>query len=178
MQKLFWVDLEMTGLDPEVNVIIEFASIVTDWDFNEISCMEAVVYQPQSEIDKMDEWNQRTHGESGLIAKIPSGIPLPKLESQVLEELKSNFGEERPVLAGNSIHQDRKFIDRYMPRLSNALHYRMLDVSALKIVFQNRYAKSFKKETRHRALDDIRESISELKYYLSFIEAPGEELSS
>jgi len=175
MKKLFWVDLEMTGLSPQEHVIIEFASIITDMDWNILDEMQEVIFQPQAELDKMDEWCRNTHGASGLTERIPSGILLEKLESRVLEKLDTFFGEDSPVLAGNSIHQDRRFIDRHMPRLSRRLHYRMLDVSSFKIIFADKYGCSYQKKGAHRALDDIVESIEELKYYLNYISMPDPE---
>ena len=170
MRKIFWVDLEMTGLDPTRHVIIEFASIITDWELNILESMEQVVYQPPEELAKMDSWCVQTHGESGLITKIPHGIPIEQLEQTLIKRLPEIFGDERPMLAGNSIHQDRKFIDRHMPHLSKMLHYRMLDVSAWKIVFSNKFGKVYSKKGGHRALGDIQDSIEELKYYLGYIQ--------
>lgn len=164
-----WVDLEMTGLDPVENKIIEFAAVVTDADFNPVSRYHAVVHQPQAELDKMDEWNQSTHRASGLLDKIPGGKRLTEVDDDIVTLIQNHFPDDRPVLCGNSIHQDRKFIDRYMPRLRDALHYRMVDVSSFKEVFRNLYGTNFKKAELHRAEDDIQASINELKYYLSFV---------
>lgn len=166
-----WVDLEMTGLDPIENKIIEFAAVVTDADFNPLTRYHAVVFQPQAELDKMDEWNQETHGSSGLLAKIADGKALATVDQEITKLIQDCFQDERPVLCGNSIHQDRKFIDRYMPLLRDALHYRMVDVSSFKEVFRNLYGTNFKKADLHRAEDDIQASINELKYYLSFVKA-------
>lgn len=175
MQKIFWADLEMTGLDVVENKIIECAGIVTDLAMNTLDSFETVVFQPPEELAKMDEWNVRTHGESGLLARIPQGKPLDVVEEEVLVFLKQHFSEDdRPVLAGNSIHQDRKFIDRYMPRLSEFLHYRMIDVSAFKQIFNHLYGIKMAKSERHRALEDITESIAELQYYLRYIKVPEE----
>ena len=171
MEKLFWVDLEMTGLDVEREVIIEVAAIVTDLDMNEIDTYECVVKQPQKYIDAMDEWNTKHHTDSGLVAKIPSGKDPETVENELIAMIDKHFDSEtRPVLAGNSISQDRKFIDRYMKRLSDRLHYRLLDVTGWKVIFENIYKKKFEKKDAHRALDDIRESIGELKYYMEFIQ--------
>lgn len=173
MEYIFWVDLEMTGLDPEVHQIIEFAGIITDLSFTELATIHHVVFQPKDELDKMDEWNQRTHSDSGLLAEIPSGRPLAEVEGDALRLLTTYFPEGGAVLAGNSIHQDRKFIDRYMPELSKQLHYRMLDVSSFKQVFKFIYNLPFEKDNSHRALDDIRASIRELQFYQTFIRIPA-----
>ena len=172
MQKLFWVDLEMTGLNVETEVIIEVAAIVTDLDFTELACFETAVKQPQSYLDNMDAWNTEHHGASGLTAKVPQGMPPESVEDELIKLIQTHFPDpkDRPVLAGNSIGQDRVFINKHMPRLAALLHYRMLDVSSWKIIFNNKYNFKHDKQGKHRALDDIRESISELKAYLKFIQ--------
>ncbi len=175
MEKIFWIDLEMTGLDVVENVIIEFAGIVTDVQLEELGQFHTIVFQPQEELDKMDEWNQKTHGGSGLLGNIPNGKPLDVVETELLDFLADHFTSGEVVIAGNSIHQDRKFIDRYMPRLAAFLHYRMLDVSSFKLVFKDMYKVHFAKGNSHRALDDINESISELKHYMGYIKVSPEE---
>lgn len=170
MEHIYWVDLEMTGLDPKENVIIEYAHIITDLQLNSLDQYHAVVYQDQAELDKMDEWNQKTHGESGLTAKVPFGKPLEQVEIEVIERLKRFFPEDRPVMAGNSIHQDRKFIDVYTKRLASLLHYRMIDVSSFKQVYKHCFQITFEKATPHRALDDIQASIDELNFYMSYVQ--------
>ena len=172
MEKIFWADLEMTGLDPKDSVIIEFAGIVTDLRLKQLDHYEAVVFQPQEELDKMDEWNQNTHGGSGLLARIPKGKQLEQVEDEVLVLLNRHFEPGTSILAGNSIYQDRRFIDEYMPRLSAFLHYRMLDVSSFKQVFKFMYGVTFEKGNSHRAMDDITESIGELAHYLEHVKAP------
>lgn len=172
MDKLLWMDLEMTGLNPETEVIIEVACIVTTMDFEELETFHTVLRQPQKFIDGMDEWNQRTHGESGLIAKIPAGMDPQIAEGKLQELILRNFKDGKPVLAGNSIGQDRSFIDKHWPNLAKALHYRMLDVTSWKIIMKEKYSIDFKKQNHHQALQDIRESIGELKHYLSYFKAP------
>lgn len=173
MNKFFWIDLEMTGLDVRENVIIELAAVVTDLDLEILETYHAVVFQPEEELAKMDDWNRTTHGNSGLLAKIPSGKPLALVEQEVLDLVARHFTPEmRPVLSGNSIQQDRKFIEVYMPRLEAVLHYRMVDVSTLKQIYANLFGVRFLKQGSHRALDDIGESIRELKHYLGFIQVP------
>ena len=172
MDKIFWVDLEMTGLDPKTTVIIEFAGIITDMNLKKIDTYHAVVFQPPEELAKMDSWNVSTHGQSGLLEKIPNGKPLTTVEREVIRFLKPHFSEEKPVLAGNSIHQDRKYIDRYMKKLSQFLHYRMIDVSSFKQVFNHLYHITYPKQNSHKALEDIEASIAELSFYLSFVKVP------
>lgn len=159
--------MEMTGLDPQREVIIEVAAIITDLNFKEYEEYEAVVKQPQKYLDAMDEWNTKHHGESGLTAKVPQGKDPQVVESELLALIDRHFPNkaDRPVLAGNSIHQDRRFIDQQMPRLSTRLHYRMLDVSSWKIVIKGKWGLEFPKAKSHRAVDDIRESVAELKFY-------------
>ncbi|MDJ0839766.1 MAG: oligoribonuclease [Acidobacteriota bacterium] len=170
MKKIFWADLEMTGLDVQESVIIEFAVLITDLQFNTLAEYHAVVYQPQEELDKMDEWNRTTHGGSGLLARIPDGKPLDQVETELLAFIDQYFDEgEAPVLSGNSIQQDRKFIDKYMPKLADRLHYRMIDVSSFKQIFRHCFNIDLEKNAPHRAVDDIHESIRELKYYLGYV---------
>lgn len=175
-EKLFWLDMEMTGLDVNKEVVIEVACIVTDINFKELESFEAIVKQPQHYLDSMDEWNTQHHGQSGLTAKVPFGMEPSAVEYNLISMIERHFPEAaqdrqlRPMLAGNSIAQDRLFIDKYFPRLSDKLHYRMLDVSSWKIIFNNKFEKFYKKQNSHRALDDIRESIGELRFYLDQIQ--------
>ncbi len=169
MQKLLWIDLEMTGLDVNKEVIIEAAAIVTDKELNAIDTYQTVIKQDQKFIDAMDDWNTTHHKNSGLTDQISNGKDPKVAEADLIDFIKKNFGNKPAVIAGNSISQDRKFIDKYMPELEKALHYRMLDVSSWKIVFKDHYQKDYKKNNTHRALDDIKESINELKHYMEFI---------
>ena len=172
---LYWLDLEMSGLDVNKEVIIEAACIVTDLNFKELESFETVVKQPQSYLDAMDAWNTEHHGKSGLTAKVPMGMEPDAVEFRLISMIDRHFPESttnpklRPILAGNSIAQDRLFIEKHMPRLAARLHYRMLDVSSWKIMFNNKFDRVYKKQNAHRALDDIRESIGELRYYLDQI---------
>lgn len=172
MDKILWADLEMTGLDPVESVIVEFAGIITDLSLEPLDEYHAVVFQPPQALAKMNDWVRKTHTESGLVAKIPFGKPIDVVEAEILEWLKPHFGDERPILAGNSIHQDRKFIDRYMVDLGEYLHYRMIDVSSFKQVFRFMYGITVEKDTPHRAQDDILASIKELKEYLAYVKIP------
>ncbi|MGZ3770343.1 MAG: oligoribonuclease [Bdellovibrio sp.] len=167
MTKLFWLDMEMTGLDVEKEVIIEVAAIVTDLNFKELDTFETVVKQPQKYLDSMDAWNREHHKKSGLTAKVPFGMEMDQVEAKLTDLVKKHFPEpnDKPVLAGNSIMQDRLFIMKYLPDLEKRLHYRMVDVSSWKVIINNKFNYIYQKANKHRALDDIRESIQELRSY-------------
>jgi oligoribonuclease len=168
--KLLWIDLEMTGLDPVEDRIVEVAAIATDWEFKEIARYEAVVKVGPALMKKRmvgEFWEKYANVRDALMAQNDDGTSGRTVENQLLEFVDEHFApDERVLLAGNSIHQDRKFIENEWPRLNAKLHYRMLDVSAWKIVFEGRYKKKFAKPESHRALEDIQGSIQELKYYL------------
>lgn len=168
--KLLWIDLEMTGLDPVEDRILEVAAIATDWEFKEIARYEAVVKVGPALMKKRmvgEFWEKYANVRDALMAQNDDGTSGRTVENQLLEFVDEHFApDERVLLAGNSIHQDRKFIENEWPRLNAKLHYRMLDVSAWKIVFEGRYKKKFAKPEAHRALEDIQGSIQELKYYL------------
>lgn len=175
---LLWVDLEMTGLDPAEDRILEVAAIVTDWNFKEVATYEAAILVSPKLIQKrMLEgpaagfWNTIPQTRDALIEQNKtSARSASVVEDELLAFLDQHFEQGIPiVLAGNSIHQDRKFIENEWRRLNQKLHYRMLDVSAWKIVFEGKYRKRFAKPEVHRALDDIRGSIEELEYYLKKI---------
>ena len=169
-EKFFWLDLEMTGLCPETDVIIEVAVIITDNKFKELDTYHNVVKQDHKYLEAMDSWNQKCHRRSGLYDLIPQGKSLHSVEQDLLSILENHFQtEELVVLAGNCIYQDRNFIRRYMPRLDKKLYYRMLDVTAWKLIAQQK-GLLFEKTNRHRALEDTRESIREFVYYLDNIE--------
>lgn len=170
--KLLWIDLEMTGLDPVEDRILEVAAIVTDWDLNELGVYEAVKTVGPSLLKKRMEvskafWDENPRARDALVAQNLTGKNGRTVENELLEFIDRHFAaDERILLAGNSIHQDRKFIDNEWGKLSKRLHYRMLDVSAWKVVFDGKYKKRFVKPEEHRALGDIRGSMQELKYYL------------
>jgi len=172
--KLLWMDLEMTGLDPVQDRILEVAAIATDWDFKEIALYEAVKKEDPALIERRmevgkDFWEKFPEVRSALIKQNESDQAKRSsdVEDELLKFIDEHFADDELVLlAGNSIHQDRKFIENEWPRLNKRLHYRMLDVSAWKVVFEGKYNKKFAKQEEHRALDDIRGSIMELKYYL------------
>ena len=170
MEKILWLDLEMTGLSPETDVIIEVAAIITDKEFKELETYQNVVKQEKKHLEGMDSWNQKCHRKSGLYNLIPHGKSLHNVEQDILSLLETHFkSEDKVVIAGNCIYQDRNFIRRHMPRLDKRLYYRMLDVTAWKLIAQQK-GYVFKKENKHRALDDTRESIKEMLYYLKNIE--------
>ncbi len=173
MKNCLWIDLEMTGLDETKDVILELAAVITDYTLDIKEEYEQVVYQPKEVLDNMNDWCKEHHGKSGLTALVPTGKALAHVEKDVLELINRNFKkDERPVLAGNSIWNDRKFIDKYMPDLSKRLHYRMIDVSSYKEIYREVYGIKFDKKNAHRAVGDIQESIKELKHYLSFVVPP------
>lgn len=167
---LVWIDLEMTGLNTITDQIIEIATIVTDAHLNELAEGPVMtIYQPKEIMDGMDEWNTRQHGESGLTERVlASNVSMQEAETQTIEFLESHVNAAASPMCGNSICQDRRFLARQMPLLEAFFHYRNLDVSTLKILANSwapEIAQGFNKESSHRALADIRDSIVELKYY-------------
>lgn len=162
----------MTGLDAENDLILEVAAIATDWDFKEIATYEGVVKHENITLEErlaMNSvfWEANPDSKNGLLAQNPEGKELLEVEEDLLKFIDDNFEAEVPVLlGGNSIHMDRRFIVSQWPRVDGKLHYRMLDVSAWKVVFEGKYGKKFAKPQDHRALGDIRGSIMELEYYL------------
>lgn len=173
--KLLWIDLEMTGLDPIEDRILEVGAIITDWEFREIATYEAVKKVGPELMKKrmVGEFWERFHDvRDTLQQQNETGKNGRLVENELLAFINEHLSADEPVLlAGNSIHQDRKFIEQEWPRLNARLHYRMLDVSAWKVVFDGKYKKRFAKPEAHRAMDDIRGSIEELKYYLGKVKA-------
>lgn len=169
-KNLIWIDLEMTGLRPERDRILEVAAIVTDNELNIIAEGPVLaVRQPEAVLAAMDEWNQTHHSQSGLLERLRGeGISEAEAEAQTLVFLRPFVPPGKSPMCGNSIGQDRRFLYQYMPTLEAFFHYRNLDVSTLKILAE-RWAPQimggFSKQEKHRALDDIRESIDELRYY-------------
>lgn len=167
---LVWVDMEMSGLDPDKDVVLEVALVVTDKDLNLVEEGPVlVVHQSDAVLDTMDSWNKSTHGKSGLIDKVKAS-PLSEadIENQMIEFMKLYVGERKSPMCGNSICQDRRFMARHLPKLEAYFHYRNLDVSTLKELaarWRPELKDGFKKANNHTALADIHESIEELKYY-------------
>ena len=169
--KLLWMDLEMTGLDPVKDRILEVAAIATDLGLNKVATYTAVVKVDDQLIkDRMvgPFWEKNSKSRDALIQQNQSGKPIQVVEQELLDFIDKHCAKEL-YLAGNSIHQDRKFIEREMSALDQRLHYRMLDVSAWKIYFENALHQKFVKPENHRALDDINGSIEELRWYLTFL---------
>ncbi|OZA28688.1 MAG: oligoribonuclease [Hydrogenophilales bacterium 17-64-11] len=167
---LLWLDMEMTGLSPDTDRIIEIAIVVTDADLNTVAEGPVlVVHQPDAVMDAMDNWNKGTHGKSGLIDRVKaSALSEAEAEAQMLAFVKQHVPARTSPMCGNSICQDRRFMARYMPQLEAFFHYRNLDVSTLKELakrWRPGLCEGFKKASKHEALADIYESIDEMKYY-------------
>lgn len=164
---LLWIDLEMTGLSPEKDRILEVGAIATDWDLEEITSYESSVRCSKVLMKRRmvgDFWRKNSKVKDVLMEQSAKGKSSKEVEDELIEFVGKNFSKT-VYLAGNSIHQDRKFIERYWPRLNEMLHYRMLDVSAWKVYFEGAKGKKFTKPEGHRAVDDIKGSIEELKWY-------------
>jgi oligoribonuclease len=170
--KLLWVDLEMTGLDSENDLIIEVAVEVTDFNFKTLNSYETVVKQPHAEViqqmAKGGWWRNFPDSRNDILSKLDNGKDSAVVESELIAILNEFFPLEPAILAGNSIHNDRRFIAKTWPELDLRLHYRMLDVSAFKVLMQGKYGVNFEKKEIHRASDDIQASIAELQYYLEW----------
>jgi len=167
---LVWLDMEMTGLSPDNDRVIEIAMVVTDGNLETVAeAPVLVVHQPDSILDAMDNWNKSTHGKSGLIDKIKaSTLDEAAVEAQMLAFLKEYVPARTSPMCGNSICQDRRFMARWMPQLEDYFHYRNLDVSTLKELarrWKPEVAQALKKHGKHEALADVYESINELKHY-------------
>ncbi len=179
--KLVWMDLEMTGLEPDRDTIIEMATLITDGELNVIAeGPEIVIRQDAKLFDTMDDWNREHHTKSGLWAKVvTSQISLAEAEQETLAFLKKHLGPREAPLAGNSVWQDRRFLARYMRQLEGFLHYRLVDVSTIKELAGRWYPKLryTKRKGAHRALDDILESLDEMKFYRQALFRTPEEVA-
>ncbi|MCS3803787.1 oligoribonuclease [Chromobacterium alkanivorans] len=167
---LIWLDMEMTGLNPETDRIIEVAMIVTDSQLNVVAESPVlVIHQPDEVLNGMDDWNKNTHGKSGLIEKVKASTLAEAEAEQILLDFMAQYVPPRITpMCGNTIHQDRRFMVRWMPRLEEYFHYRNLDVSTLKELckrWKPEVARGVVKRGKHEALADILESIEELRYY-------------
>jgi oligoribonuclease len=167
---LVWIDMEMSGLVPDRDRILEVAMVVTDADLNTIAeAPVVVIHQSDAVLEAMDSWNKSTHGKSGLIDKVKAAtLTEAQAEERLLEVLKPMVASGMAPLAGNTVHQDRRFMARYMPALDAYLHYRIVDVSTLKELarrWRPDVLQGLTKEGRHEALADVYESIEELRYY-------------
>jgi oligoribonuclease len=175
--KLFWVDLEMTGLSPTEDVILEVAAEITDFEFKTLASYESRIHHPKElVINRMQKnvwWKDFPANRDEFVQKLEDGKPLHQVEQELIAFLKKEFEDEPAILAGNSIHNDRNFMKYWWPELDLKLHYRMLDVSSLKVFMQGKYGVEFEKKEVHRAFDDIQASIAELHYYIDWLKSQG-----
>jgi oligoribonuclease len=167
---LVWMDCEMTGLDPEKHVLLEIATIITNYDLEIIARGPVLaIRHPKAKLDMMDAWCRRTHGNSGLLDRVrEEGVTTAEAEKQTLKFIRRYCYVRTAPLCGNSIGQDKRFLAKYMPALDDFLHYRIVDVSSIKTLVSQWYGGKYespKKKDEHRALTDIEESIEELDYY-------------
>lgn len=173
-----WIDCEMTGLDPERHVLLEIATIITDTRLRVIATGPTLTIRPTAaEMKRMDPWPRRTHKKSGLLDRVEAeGVPLAQAERETLRFVRKHCYARTAPLCGNSVWQDRRFLARYMPALERFLHYRIVDVSSIKVALKAWYPGQVNppaKAGTHRALDDILESIEELRYYKrQFLSSP------
>lgn len=170
--RLLWVDLEMTGLEPAKDVLLEVAVEITDFEFKTLASYEARIRQKKEVVlDRMQKniwWRDYPQNRDDFVNRLEEGKPLEQVEQEMTTLVDTHFANELAVLAGNSIHNDRLFIKQWMPSLDLKLHYRMLDVSSLKVLMQGKYGEVFEKQDVHRAFDDIQASIAELQHYLEW----------
>lgn len=172
--KLLWVDLEMTGLDAEKDVILEVGAEVTDFAFQTLESYEARVRggSKQTVVNRMQSniwWRDYPENRDDFLDKYEESLPLGQVEKELIALIDKHFGNEPAILAGNSIHNDRNFIKKWWPALDLRLHYRMLDVSSFKILMRGMHGLDFTKKEVHRAFDDIQASIAELQFYLEWL---------
>ena len=170
--KFLWVDLEMTGLDPTKDLILEIAAEVTDLNFKTLASYETRIKHDKKKVIELLHANiwfrEYPENRDDFVKNLDKGKPSAQVEAELVAFVSENFGNEPAILAGNSIHNDRNFMKFYWPELDLKLHYRMLDVSAWKIIMESKYGLKFEKKGAHRAFDDIQASIAELQYYLDW----------
>ena len=175
--KFLWLDLEMTGLDVQKDVILEIAIEITDANLQTLATYEARIKQPRATVlERMQKntwWQGFPANRDDFVKNLETAKPMAVAEREVVALIEQHFGQEPAVLSGNSIHNDRNFIRQWMPELELKLHYRMLDVSSFKIVMQARYNEVFEKDSAHRAFEDVQASIAELQYYLDWFSSHG-----
>lgn len=168
--KLLWLDLEMTGLDPKEDVILEVAAEVTDFNFKTLGSFEARVTHPKELVAARMQanvwWKDYPENRDDFLSNLAEAPSSDEVEDELIAFVAQHFGDEPAILAGNSIHNDKKFIEAWWPRLDLKLHYRMLDVSSFKIWMQGKNHQEYTKKDVHRAFDDIQASIAELQFYL------------
>ncbi len=167
---LIWMDLEMTGLDPQINRILEMAAVVTDSQLNVIAeAPIVIIHQPDAVLDTMDNWNTSHHTKSGLVDRVKASTTDEAMAEQLFIDFFSQYvSAGKSPLCGNTIHQDRRFMNRWMPRLEQFFHYRNIDVSSIKELVKRwdpALLQNYQKEPKHQALSDVYDSINELKFY-------------
>lgn len=172
---LLWIDLEMTGLNPDTDIILEESSYITDFNFETLAESNYRVFHDRERVkklfDKNEWWKKYPENQKQFLDNLDKGLSLRVIEDQLLEQINKIVKPDDAIyLAGNSIHSDRKFITKYWPTLDQRLHYRMLDVSSFKIIMFHKFGIDYEKENTHRSLIDIQESIDEIKYYLNFFQ--------
>lgn len=160
----------MSGLDPEQDKILEAAVVITNKQLEPIYEFSTAVYQPQSVLENMNDWCKENHKKNGLTDRVPTGMGIEELDARLSDLATEHFKKAPVILCGNSIAHDRRFIQKYLPLFSAKLHYRMLDVTAFKIVFRDMLGREHLKQNKHLALDDVKESIAELKHYMTAID--------
>ena len=176
--RLLWVDLEMTGLNHQKDIILEIAAEITDFAFNTLASYEAIIRHPTELVARLlqdNPWYQNyPENRDEFVRKSETGKPLENVEAELIALIEQHFGNEPVILAGNSIYNDRNFIRQWWPQLDLKLHYRMLDVSAWKVFMQGAHGVHFEKKEVHRAFDDIQASIAELQYYLEWLKTDAQ----
>jgi oligoribonuclease len=177
--KLLWVDLEMTGLDPDNDLVLEIAAEITDFNFKTLETYEACVKQDhKAVVNRMQKnvwWTDFGANRDEFLRNLEKGKPLNMVEQDMIKLVNKHFSDEPAILAGNSIYNDRMFIKKHFPALDLKLHYRMLDVTAWKVFMQGKYGVKFEKKEVHRAYDDIQASIAELQHYLDWFRTNAQD---